>query len=81
MLEYAGAFLALRSGLCDIISQAQCKKVVIYESGFNAARYEYFSLNKMGLSTDAVEFVYGKDEKEVMKREIIRSVVFSEGRN
>lgn len=81
VLEYAGAFLALRSGLCDIVSQAQCKKVIIYESGFNAARYEYFSLNKMGLCTDAVEFVYGKDEKEVMKREIVRSVLFSEGRN
>lgn len=81
VLEYAGAFIALRSGLCDIISQARCKKVIIYESGFNAARYAFFSLNKMGLCTDAVELVYGRDDEEVIKREIIRAVVFPEGRS
>lgn len=75
VLEYAGAFIALRSGLCDIISQADCKKVILYESGFNAARYEYFSLNRMGLTTDATELVYEKEKEEVLKREIVKAVL------
>lgn len=58
VLEYAGGFIALRSGLCDIISSAECKMVVLYESGFNAARYEYFSLKKMGLNLCVKEIVY-----------------------
>lgn len=58
VLEYAGGIIALRSGLCDIISQAKCKKVVLYENGFNAARYDFFSLKKMGLTKHVNELVY-----------------------
>lgn len=58
ILEYAGGFIALRSGLCDIVSQAKCKMVIIYENGFNAARYDYFSLKKMGLNKEAFEYVW-----------------------
>lgn len=29
-LEYAGFFIALRSGLCDIAGQAQCRQIVIF---------------------------------------------------
>lgn len=75
VLEYAGAFIALRSGLCDIISQAACKKVILYESGFNAARYEYFSLNKMDLTSDSTELVYEKDKETALKDEIVRTVL------
>lgn len=74
VLEYARAFIALRSGLCDIISQAACRKVILYESGFNAARYEYFSLNKMGIASDAVELVYEKEKEDVLKREVIEAI-------
>ncbi len=74
VLEYAGGFVALRSGLCDIVSQAKCKMVILYESGFNAARYEYFSLKKMGLNPDAVEFVYEKKDEDVLKQKIIEAV-------
>lgn len=74
VLEYAGVFIALRSGLCDIVSQAQCRKVILYESGFNAARYEYFSLNKMGLASDAVELIYEKEKENELKRELIEAV-------
>jgi len=30
LLEYAGNFLGLRSGLCDIVSFAKCKQVLLY---------------------------------------------------
>lgn len=58
VLEYAGGFVALRSGLCDIVSQADCKMVIIYEAGFNAARYEYFSLRKMKLNESVTELIF-----------------------
>ncbi len=30
ILRYAGHFLALRSGLCDIVAQVHCRKVILY---------------------------------------------------
>lgn len=74
VLEYAGGFIALRSGLCDIVSQAKCKMVILYESGFNAARYEYFSLKKMGLNPDAAEFIYEKKNEDFLKQKIVEAV-------
>lgn len=66
--EYAGGIIALRSGLCDIISSAKCKKIVIYESGFNATKYEYFSLNRMGLCNDATELIYQNDIDVIIEK-------------
>ncbi|HBI62323.1 MAG TPA: hypothetical protein DDY31_14105 [Lachnospiraceae bacterium] len=62
VLEYAGGFIALRSGLCDIVSSAKCKMVIIYEAGFNAASYEYFSLQKMGLREEVIELMVGRHD-------------------
>ena len=39
LLEYAGHFVGLRSGFCDIVSSAQCQKVVIYPA--KTARADY----------------------------------------
>ena len=49
---------------CDIVSSANCKMVIIYENGFNASRYEYFSLRKMGLNDSVEEFVFDNDTVE-----------------
>ena len=51
IIENAGIFIGLRSGLCDIASSAKCKKIIFYESDF-------FSLNEMGLCSDAIEIIY-----------------------
>lgn len=48
-VELAGCFIAIRSGLCDVISSAECKKIILYEDGFNATRMAYFGLERMGL--------------------------------
>ena len=61
VVEYAGGFIALRSGLCDVVSSANCKMIILYETGFNAANYEYFSLGKMGLRNEVTELIAGKD--------------------
>lgn len=61
VVEYAGGFIALRSGLCDIVSSANCKMVIIYETGFNAARYEFFSLEKLGIKDIVYEYEVGTE--------------------
>lgn len=59
--EEAGFFIGLRSGLCDIISGASnCKKVILYPAekptSFEHSWMDFFSLNKMKLCEDAIEF-------------------------
>ena len=62
VLEYAGVFIAIRSGLCDIASSAKCKMIIIYENGFEASDKKYFGIRNMGLNTWAEEINYGDDE-------------------
>lgn len=43
LLEYAGGFIGARSGLCDIVHSAVCKKVIIYGNS-RAANMNFWSL-------------------------------------
>ena len=52
LVEYAGCFIALRSGLCDVISTAKARKIVLYPD----RGAEFFNINKMGLSSDIKEY-------------------------
>lgn len=65
LLEYAGVFISVRSGLCEIVSSADCKQIVIYENGFEASSINYFSINKMGLNNNCIEMVVDSDGKWV----------------
>jgi hypothetical protein len=61
LLEMAGCFIGIRSGLCDVASGAACVKIILYPKDmcFGAGTYySYFSLNRMGLCSDAVEIEY-----------------------
>lgn len=56
LLEYAGYFLGIRSGLCDIISTVRCRKVILYPAvgsrlDYNNHRTEidFCGLSEMGL--------------------------------
>ena len=56
LLEYAGHFIGLRSGFCDIISSAKCQKVVVYPAKTAKADYnehrteiEFCGLKRMRL--------------------------------
>lgn len=68
VLEYAGGFIAVRSGLCDIVSSANCKMAIIYENGFNAVKYDFFSLKKMGLNSHALEWIYDSDDNAFIEK-------------
>ena len=64
-VNFAGAFVALRSGLCDIVSSSNAKIAILYEDGFNASSLEYFGLVNMGIrgSNHTSEIIYkGNDE-------------------
>lgn len=58
VVNYAGYFIGLRSGLCDVISSATAKMVILYESTFSAANMDFFGLKNMGLNDSAVELDY-----------------------
>lgn len=63
LLEYAGVFISVRSGLCEVVSSADCKQIVIYENGFEASSINYFSIGKMGLNQNCIELVVDSDGK------------------
>lgn len=67
VLEYAGSFVAIRSGLCDIASTAKCRMIIWYENGFNASKIEYFGLRNMKLNLNAYEFVY-EEQGDLVKK-------------
>ena len=62
-LNKAGGFIALRSGLCDIVSSSTARQIVLYENGFNATNIRFFGLKQTGLNKSVVEIVYDKSCK------------------
>lgn len=59
LLEYSGYFLGIRSGLCDIISTAKCRKIILYPAAGSGLDYnhhrtemDFCGLRAMGLVTD-----------------------------
>ena len=74
LVEKAGLFVGIRSGLCDVISGADARKIILYDKAnyfFNCSAYEYFSLNKMGLCSDAIEIEYDNTDTEVLVDKIM----------
>lgn len=71
-VEKAGGFVGVRSGLCDVISAADAKKIILYDAGsrfYNSSAYEYFSLKHMGLCSDAIEIeLENEDIKNVIEQ-------------
>ena len=65
-LEYAGGFIAFRSGLCDVVSQARCKMIIFYDNNYNAAKLEFFSPKKMGLRENVEEIEWTKDALRII---------------
>ncbi len=55
-VERAGAFIGVRSGLCDLICMTDCKKTVIYEKGATNNSITFFGFTNMGLGKNITEF-------------------------
>ena len=56
-VERAGYFVGIRSGFCNLVCKADCKKIVIYETGSFAASIDYFGFASMGIASDIIELV------------------------
>ena len=74
--ERAGIFIGLRSGLCDIVSSARCRKVVLYsdevKTGGPCTWMDFFSLEKMGLCKAVTESYIGDRGSDQAASEIIQ---------
>lgn len=73
-ISWAGAFIGVRSGLCDVISGSTAKKIILYDNAnyfFNCPAYDYFSLKKIGLSNDAVEICYDNSKLDSVKEQVL----------
>ena len=73
-VNYAGYFVGVRSGFCDIISGSTAKKVILYYKKnrfYHASAYEYFNLKGMELCGDALELEFCMDELCEIKKEIL----------
>lgn len=70
-VNYAGGFIGVRSGFCDIISSCKVPKVVLYDKDsffYEGKAIDYFSLNKLRFCDDAYEILYeDKNNAEVLK--------------
>ena len=61
-LSYAGHFLALRSGLCDIVAMIDCHQVILYPEEMSPIDYtvhrsdiDFSSFRSMGFETDHID--------------------------
>lgn len=64
-LEYAGYFISLRSGLCDVAGQSLCKKIVIFrdrEFSDYCSQMEFFDLKTDGIAKDVIQMTYDDND-------------------
>ncbi len=73
-LEFCGYFIGYRSGLCDLVANVKCKKIIIYPNnlwphqGGTHSAIEIFSLKAMGISDDVTEIEYNECEKDMITK-------------
>lgn len=66
-------FIAIRNGLCDVLSEAACRKIILYPNkgmGFGSVK-DFYGLKAMGMCDNVVEIVYLQEREN----EIIGMVV------
>lgn len=56
LMDACGLFIGMRSGLCDILSESNCKKVVIYQNFITQNRMDFFSLKHLRENQDLIEY-------------------------
>lgn len=85
VLEYAGVFIGMRSGFCDVISSAHCKKAALYPkvdlSVIDYDRHrndmEFSSFSRMELSEDFYEFEFENRDETTYWTELASSILNS----
>ncbi len=60
-LEFAGYFISLRSGLCDIVGHSICKQIVIFRDRKiepQSSQIAYYNLHPGKISENAIQLLY-----------------------
>ncbi|MCI8479102.1 MAG: glycosyltransferase family 8 protein [Oscillospiraceae bacterium] len=76
-LEYAGYFIGMRSGLCDVVGRADCKMYVVYRGGNICGcnqESDYFNLIKIGLSSSVKEYAPYDNTVRIVVDEILTDI-------
>ena len=68
LVEYAGTFIGVRNGIMDILSQAVCRKIVLYpqtgaESWIHGKIIDFWSLRGFGYTESVEEYEWEDFEK------------------
>lgn len=73
--DYAGYFLGLRSGFCDLICNSIAYKCIIYPDYpiFNSNVYDFCSLKKMNIGKNYKEICWAYDDLNTLQLIIIKS--------
>lgn len=73
VLEQCAAFIAIRNGLCDLVAEADCKKIILYPdkaTRFSTIR-DYYGLKNMELLKNGIEMVYKEQKEKELLQEIL----------
>lgn len=74
--EHAGIFIGIRSGLCDVLSQADCLKFVIYPESINIKNVKaFFTLRSNEFDTKVVEVDYRMNREDDLIDLIIAGII------
>lgn len=77
VLNVAGCFLGIRSGLCDIIAGATCKKIVLYPQVAHgrSTYFEFYNLNSfLHRGKEIIQIETNHLNKEVINRVLIECI-------
>ena len=79
-VEKAGVFISLRSGLCDIVGNANCQKIILYHFGFISEEgvkelKGLYSLKKMGFGGKLDEYVIDKENETEIMDKILQGII------
>lgn len=74
VLDYAGFFIAIRNGFCDIVCNSDAKKIIIYPiyDLFNSDVYEFCSLKKMGIGKNFIELQWKYEKYEELGNIVLK---------
>lgn len=83
VLEYAGYFLGLRSGLCDIVALVEgCRQIVLYPEEMNPIDYKvhrsdmiYSGFKTMGFISEHISEISSKLIKDIVANDEVMSIV------
>lgn len=75
--EYAGNFVGLRSGLCDIIGHTNCRQIVLYRDRIqvNSSELSYNDLHAHDIAPKAEQIIYRDGDIEGMIESVMGMLI------